>query len=169
MGRSSRQSDVSAKEPVLHIGWREWIALPELGIPAIKAKIDTGARTSSLHAWNIEPFRRRGVLWLRFDVHPLQRSQAKTIRCEAPAVDKRNVRNSGGHVEERHVIETSLRLGTYAQKIELTLTDRDQMGFRMLLGRTALQDGILIDPARSFLVSTNRPPIRRKSAAKSVL
>ena len=125
------------KEP-LKIGWRQWVALPELDVRAIKAKIDTGARTSALHAYRIEPFRRSGTTWLRFELHPIQRSEATKVVCEARAVDQRTVRNSGGGVERRYVIRTMLRLGEVAWPIELALTNRDQMGFRMLLGRTAL-------------------------------
>ena len=147
---------------ILRIGWREWVSLPALNVPSIKAKIDTGARTSALHAWNIEPFRRDGALWLRFELHPVQRSRTDRVVCEARAVDQRPVRNSGGQVEKRFVIETSLQLGTLTWTIELTLADRDQMGFRMLLGRTALKDGVLVDPGRSYLASGDKPPPRRR-------
>ncbi len=146
----------------LRIGWREWVGLPALNVPSIKAKIDTGARTSALHAWNIEPFRRRGGLWLRFELHPVQRTRANRVVCEARAVDERPVRNSGGQVEKRFVIETLLQLGTFTWTIELTLTARDQMGFRMLLGRTALRDGVLVDPGRSYLASADKSPPRRR-------
>jgi hypothetical protein len=148
----------------LRIGWREWVGLPELNVASIKAKIDTGARTSALHAWKIEPFRRRGGLWLRFELHPTQRTHANRVACEARAVDERPVRNSGGQVERRYVIETLLRLGSLSWTIELTLADRDQMGFRMLLGRTALKDKILIDPGRSYLTSHDKSPRRRRKA-----
>lgn len=106
----------------LHIGWREWIALPGLGVPAIKAKVDTGARTSALHAWNVEPFHKSGNLWLRFDLHPRQRSQTSAVRCEAEVADERSVRNSGGIAEKRHVIVTMLRLGDDGWDIEISLT-----------------------------------------------
>ncbi|HET6379162.1 MAG TPA: ATP-dependent zinc protease [Methylocella sp.] len=139
------------KEP-LTIGWREWAALPELNVRAIKAKIDTGARTSALHAYRIEPFRRAGALWLRFELHPLQRSDAMTVACEAPAIDERMVKNSGGGTERRYVIRTLLKLGDEAWPIELALANRDQMGFRMLLGRTALEGRALIEPGRSYLL-----------------
>lgn len=155
-----------APRPALNIGWREWVGLPELGVHAIKAKIDTGARTSAIHAWKIEPFQRGGEIWLRFELHPEQRSKAGAIICEAPAVDRRHVRSSGGHVTSRYVIRTTLALGTASWPIELTLTNRDQMGFRMLLGRTALKGGVLIDPARSFLASADRAPPRRRSRPK---
>jgi hypothetical protein len=141
----------------LRVGWREWVRLADLGVGAIKAKIDTGARTSALHAFAIEPFRKSGALWVRFEVHPLQRSSAVRIGCEARAIDERAVRNSGGQVERRYIIETRLMLGERSWPIELALTNRDQMGFRMLLGRTALEGRALIEPGRSFLAG-HRPP-----------
>lgn len=145
----------------IRIGWREWVGLPELGVEGIKAKIDTGARTSALHAFAIEPFRRSGALWVRFEVHPLQRSSTVKIKCEAPAIDERSVRNSGGLVERRYIVETRLMLGDRTWPIELALTNRDQMGFRMLLGRTALEGRALIEPGRSFLAG-HRPPRLRQ-------
>ncbi|HEY8277776.1 MAG TPA: ATP-dependent zinc protease [Methyloceanibacter sp.] len=141
----------------IRIGWREWVGLPELGVDAVKAKIDTGARTSALHAWNIEPFRRSGSLWVRFEIHPIQRSESRKVLCEARAIDERTVRNSGGGVERRYIIKTEIKLGASTWPIELALTNRDQMGFRMLLGRTALGRRTLIVPSRSFLASPRSP------------
>jgi hypothetical protein len=152
----------------LKIGWREWVTLPELGVRAIKAKIDTGARTSALHAYRIEPFRRAGALWLRFELHPLQRSEALKVVCEARAVDERMVRNSGGGVERRYIIKTSLKLGEEIWPIELALANRDQMGFRMLLGRTALQGRALIEPGRSYLLGARATKSRRKRKVTSL-
>jgi hypothetical protein len=148
------------KEP-LKIGWREWVGLPELRVGAIKAKIDTGARTSALHAYHIEPFRKGGALWLRFQLHPMQRSETTKVSCEARAVDLRAVRNSGGGVERRYIIKTLLRLGDERWPIELALANRDQMGFRMLLGRTALEGRALIEPGRSYLLGARAPKPRR--------
>jgi hypothetical protein len=166
--RSNMEARPTPKEP-LTIGWREWVALPDLDVRAIKAKIDTGARTSALHAYRIEPFRRAGALWLRFELQPMQRSEAMKVVCEARAVDQRVVRNSGGGIERRYVIRTSLKLGEEVWPIELALTNRDQMGFRMLLGRTALQGRALIEPGRSYLLGARaaKPRRRRKAPVKA--
>jgi hypothetical protein len=145
------------------VGWREWVGLPELHVTAVKAKIDTGARTSALHAYHIEPFRRGGALWLRFELHTMQRSEAKKVACEARAIDERMVRNSGGGVERRYIIKTLLKLGEESWPIELSLANRDQMGFRMLLGRTALEGRALVEPGRSFLLGARAPKPRRRT------
>jgi hypothetical protein len=133
------------------VGWREWIALPALGLPAVKAKIDTGARTSALHAFSIRVVTRAGARYLRFRVHPLQRNRKLARSCTAEVVDRRMVRDSGGHRERRWVIRTPVRLGAHEWDAELTLTDRDTMLFRMLLGRTAMQGRLVVDPQASFL------------------
>jgi len=138
-----------ASKPV--IGWREWIALPQLGVERIKAKIDTGARTSALHAWRIEPFERGGEPWVRFQLHPIQRDNRTVVTCEAALVGRRAVRSSSGHREERYVIRTAVTLGNVSWPIEVTLTNRDKMGFRLLLGRSAVKNRFLINAGRSYL------------------
>lgn len=126
--------------------------LPDLKIPAIKAKVDTGARTSTLHAFMVETFSRNGKR-VRFFVHPLQRRRDLFISCEAPILDERRVRDSGGRTEKRFVIETTVRLGERECTIEATLTNRDDMLFRMLLGRTALRSfGLMVDPGQPYLL-----------------
>jgi hypothetical protein len=135
------------------IGWREWLDLPDLGIDAIKAKIDTGARSSALHAFHIQSFEQNGKEMLRFQVHPYQRDSQQTVTAEVELLEWRHVKNSGGHAELRPVIETIVELGTQRWSIELTLTNRDVMGFRMLLGREALRRRFLVNPGRSYLLS----------------
>jgi hypothetical protein len=138
----------------LVVGWREWISLPDLGISMIKAKVDTGARTSAIHAYDITNHRHRGRDFLTFKVHPIQRNQKKVVVCSAPLVDERMVRSSSGHASLRPVIETTIEVGPIAWKIELTLTNRDEMGFRMLLGRQAVRDHLLVHAGKSYLISS---------------
>lgn len=146
------------------IGWREWVGLPDLDISSIKVKVDTGARSSSLHAYDVETFMRRGVEMVRFAVHPIQRNTKKTVHAEAALIDRRWVRTSGGHRTWRPVIETTLHLGDDEHTIELTLVNRDEMGFRMLLGRQALRNHFIVDPGGSYLVG--KRPRRRKIKRK---
>lgn len=145
-----------ARRRVDTIGWREWVALPDLGVGAIKAKVDTGARTSSLHAFGLRHYEMAGEPWVRFEVHPEQRSRRGTTVVEARIVGRRKVRSSSGHVQERPVIKTRVTLNERTWPIEVTLTDRDEMGFRMLLGRAALRRKFVIDPGHSFLAAHPR-------------
>lgn len=163
-GPSKRGRAARAGSPGV-VGWREWVALPDLGIDSIKAKIDTGARSSSLHAYDMKRFRRRGVSMIRFKVHPIQRDFRTLVEAEAKLVDLRKVRSSSGIETLRPVIATSLELGDRTWEIEITLVRRDAMGFRMLLGRQAIRGHALVDPGGSFVAST--PPHRTSKGANS--
>ena len=134
------------------IGWREWLSLPQLGIAHLKAEVDTGARTSALHAFYVEPFRAQGIEMVRFGIHPLQRRTDIVIECTAAVLDRRDVTDSGGHREMRYVIETLMKLGGDSWPLQLTLTNRDSMRFRMLLGRAALEDRFMVVPSASYLL-----------------
>lgn len=143
------------------IGWREWVQLPDLAPGhSIKAKIDTGARTSAIHAWDIEHADRGGEAWVRFSLHPRQRDDDHVVTAEARLLEEREVRSSNGDVENRCVVSTTLALGDERWPIELTLTNRDQMGFRMLLGRTAMAGRLRVDPGVSYRAGggKDRPP-----------
>lgn len=146
-----RQKQRKSRRPVDTVGWREYVSLPELGVDRIKAKIDTGARSSALHAWNVVPFEKDGCPWVTFDVHPLQRNNKVILSCRAPLTTRRFVTSSSGHREIRFVVGTKLRIGTKNFPIELTLTNRDAMGFRLLLGRTAIRRKFLVNPSKSYL------------------
>ncbi len=132
------------------VGWREWIGLPDLGLPPIKAKIDTGARVSALHAFRIRLFQTGDNPYVEFFVHPVQHRKNPEFRCTAPLLDERYIRSSNGRRELRFVVETNLRIGSMIAPIELTLTNRDEMGFRMLVGRQALRKHFIVDPGRSY-------------------
>ncbi|MGI9392029.1 MAG: 30S ribosomal protein S6--L-glutamate ligase [Parvibaculales bacterium] len=132
------------------IGKEEWCALPDLGLPAIKARIDSGAKTSSLHAFNIHVFREDGKQKVSFDIHPIQDNRKIIQSCRGEVIDRRSVKSSTGEKENRHVIQTSITMGKLKWEIEVTLTNRDSMGYRMLLGREAMKEQLLIDPNSSF-------------------
>lgn len=135
------------------VGWRQWVGLPDLGIRTLKAKVDTGARSSCLHAFDIEPFQRDQQWWVRFSVHPAQRNDRLVRHCQALVLDRRHVRSSNGQTEHRFVIQTQLSMVGQLLPIELSLANRDQMGFRMLIGREALRGRFLVDAGRSYLGS----------------
>ncbi|QJB58342.1 ATP-dependent zinc protease [Pseudodesulfovibrio sp. zrk46] len=132
------------------IGWREWVGLPDLCVPAIKAKIDTGAKTSAIHAFDITPYSEGGVEYVSFSIHPLQGNDKVSIPCTAPLIDRRKVTNSGGQSQKRFVIGTTLQIAGRTWPIELTLTNRDHMKFRMLLGRNAMTGRLIVDPHLSM-------------------
>jgi ribosomal protein S6--L-glutamate ligase len=134
------------------LGSEEWCSFPELGLPAIKARVDSGAKTSALHAINIAPFIKEGENWVKFDINPIQNNLKTVIHCEAKLIDKRIVKSSSGFREQRNVIQTNLKIGMDNWEIEVTLTNRDSMGFRMLLGREAMSGRILVDPEQKYLL-----------------
>lgn len=147
-------------------GWREWVRLPEIGVPWIKAKLDTGARTSSLHAFDVEEFGREDQAWVRFKVCPWQDSLEEEVVVERPVHDRRHVRSSSGHVEERVVVRLPLVLMGQPLHTEFTLSNRDSMGFRMLVGRQALRQGFTVAPGESFLGGKPPREVRRRNRGK---
>ncbi|MDF8266319.1 ATP-dependent zinc protease family protein [Luteipulveratus flavus] len=148
------------------VGWREWVRLPGAGVPWIKAKIDTGARSSSLHAFDVEELDRDGVPWVRFSVHPWQHTDSDAVVVERPIHDRRLVRSSSGHAEDRIVVLLDLVLVRRRLSAEVTLTNRDAMGFRMLVGREALERGYVVDARRSWVGGRPRLATRRKNAGR---
>lgn len=146
------------------IGWREWIRLPDFGITMIKAKVDTGARSSSLHVSNLQEFERDGVKWVRFQVHPVQGNSNRAVELEAMVLDFRSVRSSSGKAAVRPVIVTNIELFGITWPVELTLASRDKMGFRMLLGREAFRGRFLVDAGNSFY--GGKPKRKKKSNRK---
>ncbi len=137
---------------LIALGWREWVSLPDLGLTWIKAKIDTGAKTSCLHAFSVKEFTVDDKKWIRFGIHPHQQDTETEVLCEAEVIDERTVSDSGGHKEKRYVISTDIVLANQRWPIEITLTNRDNMRFRMLLGRTAMEHKIMVNPGKSFLL-----------------
>ena len=144
-------------EPTV-VGWGEWVSLPEFGPVILRAKMDTGATTSALHTFRIEPLQKEGREFVRFGVHPRQKQVDVEVFAEAEVRERRMVRDSGGHDEERYVVEVLLQIGAVSRRVEVTLTDRENMQFRMLVGRSAL-GGFLVDPTRRSLLGTRRKMI----------
>ncbi len=134
------------------VGSEEWCSFPQLGLHAIKARVDSGAKTSALHAVNISPFQKDEENWVKFDINPIQKNTKTVIHCQAPLVDKRIVKSSSGFREQRYVIRTGIQIGETHWEVELTLTNRDSMGFRMLLGREAMSGRILVDPEQKYVL-----------------
>jgi hypothetical protein len=146
------------------IGWNEWVGLHQLNLPLIRAKVDTGARTSALHAFSVESFTERGSPWVRFHIHPLQKLPQLVVTCEAPVIDRRLVTDSGGRGERRLVIQTLARIGGLERSIEITLTNREKMAYRMLLGRQAISKlGFLVNPNQSSLLGKITPDQSRET------
>lgn len=148
-------------------GWREWVGLPDLGVEHIKAKLDTGARSSALHAFDLVEFERDGIAWVRFSIHPWQKSAADAHTVELPVHDRRTVRSSSGHVQERYVVRMNLRLLDQVLPVEVSLARRDAMGFRLLIGREALRQGFAVDSGRSYLGGRPTKQIRRRNNGTS--
>jgi len=138
------------------LGWREWVTLPDLKIESIKAKVDTGARTSTLHAVNIEFLEKNNKTFVKFDVYPEQRSKEKLVKCEAPLLETRKIKSSVGNATKRPVVKTKICVGEFEWDIELTLVNRDIMGFRMLLGREAMRGHFLVDPGKSYVLGLGK-------------
>ncbi len=151
-----KKKSITKKRLRTEIGWREWAAFPDLGVERINAKIDTGAKSSAIHAFKVREIDIDGEPHVEFFLHPRRRRKKPEIYCRAPVVDKRVIRSSNGQEEERYVIETRLRMGERLFKIELTLTNRDAMGFRLLIGRDALRRRFIIDPGASYMLG-DRP------------
>lgn len=154
-----------SNRPVL--GWREWVSLPEWGIGYLKAKVDTGARTSSLHAFDLEWFQQGDAPWVRFEIHPWQRSTADALVAEAPVVSTRDIKSSSGSIDHRPVIRTSLVIAGIPTDAEITLTRRDEMGFRMLIGREAIRRRFLVDPGVSYRGGRPSKDIRTKNRSRT--
>jgi hypothetical protein len=154
---------VAAPHPTIVAGWREWVTLPDAGVEWIKAKLDTGARSSSVHAFDVQELQRDGRAWVRFSIRPWQRSEEDAVQHECPVHDRRLVRSSSGHTEERYVVLMELRLLGETVTAEVTLSSRDEMGFRMLVGREALRQGFLVDSGRSYLGGRPQRAVRRRN------
>jgi ribosomal protein S6--L-glutamate ligase len=153
-----RRCALHSREGKQVVGWREWVALPDLHVPEIKVKIDTGAKTSAVHAYDIAPFLKDGSPHVGFYLHPIQDQERPEIWCETPVLDERIITSSNGEQESRYIIETMLSVGDDSWPIELSLANRDEMGFRMLLGRQAMRGRLIVDPDRSFCLGGEPEP-----------
>ncbi|NYD40044.1 RimK/LysX family protein [Nocardioides panaciterrulae] len=148
------------------VGWREWVSLPDCGVGWIKAKIDTGARSSAIHAFDLVELERDGAPWVRYSVHPWQGSGEDATTVESPILDRRLVRSSSGHSDERYVVRMDVSLAGRRVTTEMTLSRRDQMGFRMLIGREALRQGFVVDPSRSYVGGRPQVSVRRQNRGR---
>jgi len=148
------------------VGWREWVALPQAGVDWVKAKIDTGARSSSIHAFDLEAYDVDGQEWVRFSIHPWQRSDEDVAELSLPVLDRRDVRSSNGQTEQRYAVALDVTLAGRTITTVMTLSNRDEMGFRMLIGREALERGFLVDSSRSYAGGRPRRAVRRKNWGK---
>jgi hypothetical protein len=162
MSESSPSEKSSRSLPV--IGWREWVSLEQFGIPTIKAKVDSGARSSSLHVFELDEFEREGQKWARFKVHPIQKNSEVEVEVEAPILEHRSVRSSSGKAQVRPVVQTTISMMGQSWPIEITLASRDKMKFRMLLGRQAFRGRFLLDAGVSFCGGRPQRKSRKKKA-----
>ena len=157
---------MAATHQTTEAGWREWVSLPDAGVEWVKAKLDTGARSSAIHAFDLTELERAGDAWVRFSIHPWQRSQEDAVELELPVHDRRAVRSSTGHMQERYVVLMPIVLVGRTITAEITLSSRDEMGFRMLVGREALRQGFLVDSSRSYLGGRPKRVVRRKNRGR---
>ncbi len=161
----STAPDPSDAAPAV-VGWREWVSLPQAGVEWVKAKIDTGARSSAIHAFDLEPFDQDGAEWVRFSIHPWQKSDEDHVELSLPVLDRREVRSSNGQVEQRYAVALDVALAGRTITTVMTLSNRDEMGFRMLIGREALERGFLVDSSRSYAGGRPRRAVRRRNWGK---
>ena len=148
------------------VGWREWVALPQAGVDWVKAKIDTGARSSSIHAFDLEILGQDDRELVRFSIHPWQRSDEEAHELTLPLLDRREVRSSNGQTEQRYAVAMDVTLAGRTITTVMTLSNRDEMGFRMLIGREALERGFLVDSSRSYAGGKPKRAVRRKNWGK---
>ena len=158
--------DAGSDDGPVVVGWREWVALPQAGVDWVKAKIDTGARSSSIHAFDLEAYDVDGQEWVRFSIHPWQRSDEDVAELSLPVLDRREVRSSNGQTEQRYAVALDVTLAGRTITTVMTLSNRDEMGFRMLIGREAIERGFLVDSARSYAGGRPRRAVRRKNWGK---
>lgn len=148
------------------VGWREWVGLPQAGLEWVKAKVDTGARSSAIHAFDLETYVQDDTEWVRFSIHPWQKSDEDHVELSLPVLDRREVRSSNGQVEQRYAVALDVVLAGRTITTVMTLSNRDEMGFRMLIGREALERGFLVDSSRSYAGGKPRRAVRRRNWGK---
>ena len=163
---SEPEADAEAEATQAIVGWREWVALPQAGVDWVKAKIDTGARSSSIHAFDLEILEQDDREWVRFSIHPWQRSDDEAHELTLPVLDRREVRSSNGQTEQRYAVAMDVTLAGRTITTVMTLSNRDEMGFRMLIGREALERGFLVDSSVSYAGGRPRRAVRRKNWGK---
>lgn len=160
---ASTHTGTHADMPKAIVGWREWVGLPQAGVEWMKAKIDTGARSSSIHAFDLDAHLRDGAEWVRFSIHPWQKSDDDHVELTLPVLDRRDVRSSNGQVEQRYAVAMDVTLAGRTITTEMTLSNRDEMGFRMLVGREALERGFLVDSSLSYAGGRPKRAVRRRN------